>query len=96
MAEYPVTLTHPKTGATRRANSIADVVRFEFDGFVKDAPKADAAEEPTERPAFGPDSDPADYTVAEVQTYLATADDAESARVLTAEAAGKNRTTLVG
>lgn len=40
--------------------------------------------------------DPADYTVAEVNAYLATADDDEHERVLDAEVAGKNRTGITG
>lgn len=40
--------------------------------------------------------DPADYTVAEVQDYLAGADPQEFARVQAAEAAGKNRVGITG
>lgn len=38
--------------------------------------------------------DPADHKVDEVTDYLAAADDAERARVIQAEAAGKARTTI--
>jgi hypothetical protein len=40
--------------------------------------------------------DPSDHSVVEVREYLAGADDAEKERVLTAEAAGKARTSLTG
>lgn len=40
--------------------------------------------------------DPKDFTVAQVQAHLASASDEERDRVLEAEAAGKNRATLVG
>lgn len=38
--------------------------------------------------------DPSAYTVAEVNEYLATVDDAERDRVLAAEAAGKGRSSI--
>lgn len=38
--------------------------------------------------------DPADHTVAEVNEYLATADDAERQRVLDAEKDGQNRSSV--
>lgn len=38
--------------------------------------------------------DPADHTVAEVNAYLAGADEAERARVLDAEQAGKDRQSV--
>lgn len=38
--------------------------------------------------------DPSEHTVAEVNEHLATADEAERKRVLDAEAAGKNRSTV--
>jgi hypothetical protein len=40
--------------------------------------------------------DPADFTVGEVQAFLADADDAERTRVLDAESSGKNRTSITG
>lgn len=87
MPDFPLTLT--KGDAVRTANTVADLVRFEFDGFTVDGdrPVAEAA-----TALF----DPADHTVAEVNAYLADADAAEHARVLSAEAAGKNRASLVG
>ena len=45
---------------------------------------------------FGPESDPADYTVEEVNEYLATAEADEVERVLLAESEGKARTTIQG
>ena len=39
--------------------------------------------------------DPSEHNVEEVQAYLADADDTETQRVLDAEKAGKNRSTLV-
>jgi trigger factor len=46
--------------------------------------------------AMAAGDDPADFKVEEVQAYLAGADDAEKERVLAAEAAGKNRSTITG
>jgi hypothetical protein len=43
---------------------------------------------------FTTESDPADFTVDQVNAYLATADEAEQKRVLDAEASGKNRSTI--
>lgn len=40
--------------------------------------------------------DPSDYTVDQVNDYLADADDAERERVLDAERTGKNRVGIVG
>lgn len=39
---------------------------------------------------------PSDHTVADVQAYLETADEAERTRVLDAERSGKGRSTLIG
>lgn len=79
MSEFPKTLT--KGEQRRTANSQADVVRFQFDGFKLATPAA---------------FDPAAHSVAEVQDYLATADEAERDRVLAAESEGKGRSTLLG
>ena len=51
-----------------------------------------AQPDPVEEEAF----DPAEHTVAEVEAYLADADEAERERVLEAERAGEARRTLVG
>ncbi|MDX3839044.1 hypothetical protein [Streptomyces europaeiscabiei] len=40
--------------------------------------------------------DPSEHDVPAVQEHLAAADEAETARVLAAEAAGKNRKTILG
>jgi hypothetical protein len=56
-------------------------------------PAGASASEPK---AMAAGDDPADFKVEEVQAYLAGADDAEKERVLAAEAAGKNRTSLTG
>jgi hypothetical protein len=45
---------------------------------------------------FKTGDDPADHTVEEVVSWLDQADDTERARVLEAEAAGKNRVSLAG
>lgn len=55
----------------------------------------DASDAP-ERKGMSAGDDPADFTVAEVQAYLSSADDVETERVLTAEAAGKNRSSITG
>jgi hypothetical protein len=57
---------------------------------------ADTAATEPERAGMSVGDDPADFTVAEVQAYLAGADDAEKERVLAAEAASKNRSTITG
>jgi hypothetical protein len=46
--------------------------------------------------AMAAGDDPAEFKVEEVQAYLAGAGDAEKERVLAAEAAGKNRSSLTG
>jgi hypothetical protein len=57
----------------------------------------DAAATPESEPtAMAAGDDPAAFTVAEVQAFLAGADDAEKERVLAAEAASKNRSTITG
>ncbi|MBP5931909.1 hypothetical protein F3K39_28665 [Streptomyces sp. LBUM 1479] len=49
-------------------------------------------EEPTPQAVF----DPSQHDAPSVLEYLAEADEAETARVLAAEAAGKNRKTIMG
>jgi hypothetical protein len=55
-------------------------------------PKEVAAPTGTPMQEWSPD----DYTVAEVQEYLETADEAERSRVLSLEAQGKARKTILG
>lgn len=43
---------------------------------------------------FTTESNPADFTVEQVNAYLATADEAERTRVLDAEKSGKDRSTV--
>ena len=52
----------------------------------------DLAEHPEEEVVF----DPADHKVEDVMSYLATADEAERARVLAAEAEGQARKSILG
>lgn len=49
----------------------------------------------TEPKPMSAGDDPGDFNVTEVQAYLATADEAEKARVLEAEKDGKNRSSLL-
>lgn len=68
---------------------------------AEDVADDDAAGAPVEVPAADTDEpaeklfDPADAKVEEVLAYVSAADDAEKARVLEAEKAGKNRKSLV-
>ena len=55
-------------------------------------PDSGGGEEP---PPEGP-FDPSTHTVSEVNAYLASADEAEYDRVMAAEVAGKNRSTITG
>lgn len=63
-----------------------------------DGDGVDDEDEPTDGTApFGTSSDPANYTVAEVNAYLAGEISAEEReRVVAAEKAGKNRTSVTG
>lgn len=66
-----------------------------FERAVERKNARESASAASERAPFGPDSDPADYTVQEVVAYLEGADDAEKTRVQDAEAAGKGRTGIL-
>lgn len=92
MSEFPKILT--KGDARRTANTIEDQVRFQFDGFTLPAPEPTPTAEPPAS-AGSAEYDPAEHTVAEVQDYLAAADDAERDRVLSAERGGKARSSLL-
>jgi predicted alternative tryptophan synthase beta-subunit len=84
MSEFQ-TQVYRKGDKVRVATSPAEVVSAEFDGF-----KAEGV-------APAPELfDPSKHSVEEVQDHLATADDNENARVVAAEAAGKNRVSIVG
>ncbi|MBP5890640.1 hypothetical protein [Streptomyces scabiei] len=55
-------------------------------------PEPEKPEEPAPAPLF----DPSEHDAPGVLAHLATADETETARVLAAEAAGKNRKTIMG
>jgi trigger factor len=76
------------TPPTEVAEKVTNAAAWEDGGT-----SAASSPEPT---AMAAGDDPAAFTVAEVQAYLAGADDAEKERVLAAEAAGKNRSTITG
>ena len=79
------------SGRIDAPNINAYVVGSSGGGSVDAAPAAAPAPKAEAREAF----DPGDHTVAEVEAYLADHPD-ETAAVLKAEKAGKNRQTLVG
>jgi len=68
-----------------------DVARLVKEGYLTEAPETATSD--GEGMAEG--SDPGDFTVKEVQAYLAGASEEEKTRVLAAEADGKNRPSLV-
>lgn len=82
--DQPAVITQPGTTTNRdEANNVggrAKALDTDADG--------------DENPA-GAEFDPSKATVEEVNTYLEGADEAERARVLEAEAAGKNRKSIV-
>ncbi|WP_086746198.1 hypothetical protein [Streptomyces scabiei] len=61
-----------------------------------DAPEEAVESEESEEPASQQLFDPSEHDAPSVLAHLATADETESARVLAAEAAGKNRKTIMG
>jgi len=88
MAELAEPVVYVRGDRSRVVYNTIDRVNAEYDGFK---PQSVAKAEKTDE-TF----DPAEHTVKAVQEYLATADDAEVARVLSVEVAGQNRPTLVG
>jgi hypothetical protein len=66
------------------------------DGVKVPSQYLDDAANTAEPTAMAAGDDPADFKVEAVQAYLAGADDAEKERVLAAETAGKNRSTITG
>lgn len=63
-------------------------------GDTEEQEEAETGEVKTEENPGGSQFDPSDAKVEEVLEYLDGADDEERARVLAAEVAGKNRTTI--
>jgi len=87
MAELAEPVVYVRGDRSRIVYNSIDRVNAEYDGFK---PQSVAKAEKTDE-TF----DPSIHSVKEVQAYLATADDVETARVLSVEAAGQNRPSLV-
>lgn len=74
--------------------SAEDLSRLTEDGLIAQVKEESQDAAPQRVMAAG--DDPGDFKVDEVQAYLASADEDEKTRVLEAEAAGKNRSSITG
>ena len=86
----PVTLY--KGDRTRVVASQVALVKANFEGYYPRPEEAAVVAETTSVTPY----DPFVHSAAEVNAYLATADAAEAERVVGAERAGKNRTSITG